>query len=464
MKKLASFLVFVLLIAMLASSIVPLSAAAPEGAGIPDLLITEIANDTSGADRGYTNGYTTGNDVFEFLEICNTSDKTVNLYDYALIYNGHGRGNDNFENLIVECTPFKAGDYLDQSSLIPSDGTAFGDLSLRPQNPETCELAPGEVVVVWMMFYECYYADFNEGKGLSMDDFRAHWNLPAGTKVIAVDACTNPQKGGHNKNFNLKNKDTGTYGIARQSAAMNEAANVDGAAGLAGRFSENEDIICWATMDFIDQLPGSVANTACHFTWDYDGYAAKDQCYDYYNDFEPYTYDARREYLLTLQDTPTPGTLSTLQKISLCLPLEAGDSVTFDEAVLYFPILPEEIKGFLIGDRIYALGETFTAETAGIYTLEYAFTDSLDPETGSESETDTSAPESVPDGATDAAETTGAPHATDTTTADGSTAAGTDSASNTVGGTTVEDGCASALGLILLPILLTAGLALRKKN
>ena len=192
----------------------------------PDWIITEIANDTQGKE-GNTNGYTPDvtADTFEFIEIYNNSGRELNLYDYALTYNGNARDSSKFEHQITEYTPIKPGDYLDGSTLVPTEATLpFGDLSNRPVNPDTCTVAPGEVVVLWMVYLEAYQARFNGGKGVSMADFRAHWSIPEDVKVIAVDANGNTKNGGHSKNFNVKNSAVGTYGIALQSEELNAAA------------------------------------------------------------------------------------------------------------------------------------------------------------------------------------------------------------------------------------------------
>ncbi|MGI6166579.1 MAG: hypothetical protein ACOYIA_00345, partial [Eubacteriales bacterium] len=96
----------------------------------PDWVITEICPDQAGDGTG---GWSDGKDVFEFIEIYNNSGATLNLYDYCLTYNGNARTDEKFETLIVEITPFKAGDYLDGSNLPWSGATNdCGDLSNKP--------------------------------------------------------------------------------------------------------------------------------------------------------------------------------------------------------------------------------------------------------------------------------------------------------------------------------------------
>ena len=69
----------------------------------PDWIITEIGNDCQGK-AGNTNGYddTVTADCFEFIEIYNNSGKELDLYDYAVIYNGNKRDSEKFEHQITE--------------------------------------------------------------------------------------------------------------------------------------------------------------------------------------------------------------------------------------------------------------------------------------------------------------------------------------------------------------------------
>ncbi len=436
---------------------------APETPTMPDWVITEIANDTTGEGKALTNGYATGADVFEFIELCNTSGKTLNLYDYAVTYNGHNRG-ENFENKIVESTPIKGGDYLDGSTLIPTDGSVYVDISTRPQNPAACEVAPGEVVVLWFIFYDAYYSHFNNGTALTFDDFRAYWGMDSDTTVIAIDACTTAKKGGNAQNFNIKNKDTGTYGIAKWSEALDAATNTPDCEGLVGAYTDSTDLVCWATMDFKDLLySGSQADATYHFTWDFGGYTTHDQTY-IYDDREPYTYDARRGYILSVYDIPSPGSLSVLQKMTLGLELEAGESFEFiNDGTLYYPYLDFDFKGYLVNDTLYKSGETFTADKAGVYAFDYLFVDPNATEAPTEAPTEpvtepaTEAP-TEPTTEAPTAPVTEAPTEAPTTPADDSTA---EALSETSAAPT-DEGCASLAAMAILPLLLGAAWLSRK--
>ena len=375
MKKLLSILLASLFI-LTSAPVIPVFADEATGQTTPpDWIITEVCPDQQGRD-GNTNGYTSdiSADCFEFIEIYNNSGRELNLYDYAVTYNASTRDTEQFENQITEYTPIKGGDYLDGSDLIPTEPTQpFSDLSNKPVNPDTCLVAPGEVVVLWMVYLEAYQARFNNGKGMSVADFRAHWDIPEGVKVIAVDGNGNTKNGGHTKNFNVKNSAVGTYGIAKQSAELDAACNVKDGPMVDGAYWESEHMVCWATVDFTDMLmDGSVANVTYNFTWDFAGYCTKDQAYTYHKD-ENYVYDTRRCYLVTMYDEPTAGTLNPIQKMTLGLELAAGESFMLDTAIIYYPILDTDIDGFKINGKFFKDNSTFTAETAGVYTFDFFF-------------------------------------------------------------------------------------------
>lgn len=368
MKKHLAFLI-TLVFAMSAFSLI--SASAEEQTATSDWIITEFGANQKGKE-GNTNGYTedVDEDCFEFIEIYNNSGRELNLYDYAITYSNAKRETPEFENTVQRYTPFKPGDYLDDATLVPNTGI-IGDLSNMPVNPDTCMVAPGEAVVLWMMYYDAYRATFNDGKGMSIDDFRAHWNIPESVKVIAVDGNGNSKNGGNPKNFNVINSGVGTYGIALQNDAMNDTANVpDGV--LEGSYLENSDMICWATLDYENVLlyGDAMDNQTINYTWDFGGYTLKDAAMTDYA-YEEYTFDARRGYALSACDQPTPGALNAIQKMTLGVALEAGESYAFSDDCMYWPILSEKVLGFKVNGTLYEGEVTFTAPEAGVYSFDY---------------------------------------------------------------------------------------------
>lgn len=443
MKKAVSLLLCVLLLTSLstiaasASNELLTTTSSPR----PDWIITEVCPDTSGNGIG---GYTDGKDVFEFFEIYNNSGSTLNLYDYCMTYNGNARTSEKFETQIVEITPFKPGDYLDGSNL-PWSGQAneCSDLSNKPVNPDTCLVAPGEVVVIWSMYHEAYYASWNEGKGMSVADFRAFWNIPDDVKVIAWDACSSTSYGGHDKNFNIKNSDTGTYGIAYYSDVLNTAANTEagGSNIYAVNYTESVELTAWVTLDFPNQLGSSQANMTYNFTIDNQGIGAEEWA------LNP---DLRRMLLIEAQADPTPGTLTTLQKLTLGVPLDAGESLSVDDFLYYIPTLDTGFEGFEINGTLYPLKSTFTASSAGVYTLTYKY---LEPGATTEPK-QTDAPVTTPPKKDD----------TTTTPGDSSTTAPSTEATTTTTPPAKEKGCGSTIGFGLLACLIPAAVVIGKKK
>lgn len=452
MKKLTA-LMLALLIALsaattLAGAVVVTEPAPAWTTTEPDLIITELCPDNQGNGIG---GYNDGKDPLEMFEIYNNSDFTLNLYDYCITYNGNSVTNDMYENAIVEITPFltnnqwedKPGNYLDGTVLpyTATDGKDCCDLSNLPKNPETCLIEPGEVVVVWCMYFEAYLKDWNDGKGLSIDDFRSFWNIPADVKVIAFDGNSNTSHGGNDKNFNLKNSGCGSYGIAKYSDALNAAANTEkttkdasGKYGYINIFDEKtyrefEDLVSWINVDFNTFGMSSMANYSYNFTVDYgkgaemlSGASGKE-----------HQYDSRRGAFLEMYAEPTPGRLTDIQKLTLKnYKFKAGESVVIPgaetvDSLLYTIWAAEEGKvftGLKINGTEYKAGATFTASAAGKVTVEPMFDtkqETTKPETTKAPEV-TTAPETskasdstkapdatkAPDDATKAPETTAA--------------------------------------------------------
>jgi len=455
MKKAFAILLTACLLASLGVTATSATVTTTSAPTRPDWVITEICPDQAGDGTG---GWSDGKDCMEFIEIYNNSGITLNLYDYCMTYNGNARTNEKFETQIVEITPFKAGDYLDGSNLPWSGATNdCGDLSNKPVNPDTCMVAPGEVVVLWVMYHEAYYALWNEGKGMSMENFRSFWGIPEGVKVIAVDGSSNTDHGGHDKNFNVKNSATGTYGIALYSEALNTAANTTtgGDANYPVIYTESPELSAWATVCFTTQLmAGSIANYTYNFAPDYQGIAAAEW---------GYVADARRmllvhPYVDALSEA-TVGKLLPIQKLILGAPMEAGETCEFADD-LYIPDAGlGDFEGFIIGDTLYKLGTTFKAEAAGTYTLQYKYkndTLTYSKVVGEEAETTTTPPDTTtpPETSTGPTETTTEP--TEETT--------TEVVSPPTTEPPKKESCKSVVGLGFIATLIPAALVITKKK
>ena len=82
-------------------------------------------------------------------------------------------------------------------------------------------------------------------------------------KVTTVNGNT-VTRGGHEKNFNVKNSNVGTYSIGRKTEAFAYGANRSGST-LSQVYADCDDIISWAVMDFTNILssdPNYTVNAA----------------------------------------------------------------------------------------------------------------------------------------------------------------------------------------------------------
>ena len=200
MKK---FLSLVLLIMMLASMMTVSSNAAYSKTEAPEWMITKIANDSADIDGTYPpiandDGNYWKAEIFEAMELVNISGKTLNLYEYGIHYGGYNRNHADFNRIMYEFTPFKAGDFR--------DGTSFSEWTNMPMNPETCMVEPGEIVIIWVTFIENKPGYPGNGGNPTIDDFRKHWKLSDDIKVIAFDGNSKADDycKGHGKNFSFK--------------------------------------------------------------------------------------------------------------------------------------------------------------------------------------------------------------------------------------------------------------------
>ncbi len=456
MKKIISLALAVLMVVSLATLAVSatdnlLTSGSVNVATMPDWIITEICPDTIG--DGTIAGYGDGKDIFEYFEIYNASGKTLNLYDYCMTYCGDARTKDTFENTIYESTPFKPGNFLDGCDFVNNwtkDGYTCGDLSNVPVNPDTCMVEPGEVVVIWSLYCEPYLDLWNNGKGASIDDFRAFWNIPADVKVIAWDGNSDTTRGGHDKNFNIKNSGTGTYGIALYSEAVQVAnaleANADNRSDYQYKvaYTECPELAAWATLDF-----GSIGSTLANATYTYIP-----DLYGIGADEWGYTQDARRMMLAETYAEATPGKLTPMQKMVLGVDLDKGDSVDF--SIMYYPILDGQVfEGFKVNGTLYTEKQTFTADAAGAYTLEYSYINAAD---------------TTPKDTTTKAPTTTTPKEEETTTSAPTTTPADNSSTTTAGGATTttagsnEGGCGSVVALGLMACMIPAAVVVCRKK
>lgn len=187
----------------------------------PGLMITEIMPKTNNLEGQALN-------AFAAMELTNTSDKDVNVYDYALVRTQTGvKGKAT--NGFMHSVELRAGNPVNRGD---GNGAYYFFAEDYISNPETCTLAPGESVVLWFLnadTYTSYYTDADFG----FDYFRQYWvnngspelaiKDAAGeyaVKVIAVDGCDSATYNAPNATrvFSLTKGDACVYGVANATA------------------------------------------------------------------------------------------------------------------------------------------------------------------------------------------------------------------------------------------------------
>ena len=451
MKKFLSIIMAICMIASLATLAISATDAASKPLYMteaPEWIITEIGCDQAGDGTG---GWSDSLDPFEYYELYNNSGKTLNLYDYGMFYNGVARTAANFETVVYEYTPFLPGLWFDGWTGAAEEWTyeehAFCGVDNVPKNPDTCEVAPGECVVIWSIFRSAMYATWNDGKGMQIEDFRNFYNIPADVKVICWDGNNaTGGAGGHVKNFTPKNSAVCTYGVCLKSDILDADANKGTTTQpediYEGLWSENAELISWATVDFTSQVTsGPVANMAVNFTLD-PGIGAEEFFYEY---------DARRMMLT--------GSLTTLQKLTLGVAIDAGEKLYVGDNGFYAPYLVDggDFLGVKINGTLFNSGETVTLE-AGEATFEYAYgTEETTPAdtTTAEPSSDVTTPEEI--ATTGPADDVTTP--VDTTTATPTTTPTPDTEPTANGG-----GCGGFVALGMMACIIPAAVVVCKKK
>lgn len=154
------------------------------------LMITEIIPSTNNLTGEAKN-------AFSAIELTNTSNRAVNVYDYALVRTPldldcvTGTG-------FTRATALRAGNPVDR---VTGNGAYYYFAKDHISNPEECVIEPGETMVVWFLTsdtYDSYYSDLD----FSVNYFRQYWannGAPElatknadgsfAVKVIAADGC-----------------------------------------------------------------------------------------------------------------------------------------------------------------------------------------------------------------------------------------------------------------------------------
>ncbi len=257
--------------------------------GRPSLIITEISCDNYTSVPQNTNTETSANaDPYECIEVYNNSDKPINIYDYMVGYQGSSAKNVStyFERLVQEYTPiFPGADWID-GPYNAYDNLWKNSTVQRPVNPayEDGVLQPGEVAVLWA------YSGDSHSCHATMEQFRTFWSIPANVKSFIFDANSS-----RDRNFNIKNSDTGTYVIlqpcdkypVRRGDEASGTFNTEGGKYLDRYYNLQEnwsydtapEIVSWAVVCFNVYEPlytfraqNGAGNAKNNFTLEYAPY------------------------------------------------------------------------------------------------------------------------------------------------------------------------------------------------
>ena len=353
---------FILIFVMLCACTVNASAANDDfSTATPDWIITEISPDTNG-NGSFVGGYNGSQDVFEFLEIYNNSGRVLDLYDYAVFYNGNSHTNTLFETQIFEYTPIQGPDWRDGSYKVESwtstDYKFCGEENL-PMNPETCLVQPGEIVILWSMFPEAVYANWNDGRGMQIEDFRAFWGVPDDIKIICWDGNSSTAMAGQEKNFNIKNSGSALYGICLKDENVNKTANATRV--FSRPFKKYDGIKGWSVLSFSFLNCPSAANCTFEYALDVMGLGSKEL---------GLSSDMRRSMMVGAYSQASPGTLSVTQRLMMGLELKEGESLFIND--IYASQIKEygTFKGLTIDGKFYGIMNTFRVPADGVYSLE----------------------------------------------------------------------------------------------
>ena len=235
------------------------------------LVITEYLYDTTG--KG---GNDNGRDVFEAMEITNTSTMPINLYEYSFVtssdqYNGATDGKWN------SLTKFRPG-----CPVSKMNATFYPDLA-EIENPDECVVEPGESVVVWVYAWDSQtYVAANNGTPLTFEDFRNHYVELGNTKIGETDrygeysvkvimACCEGNNGATNMGNTLFSRG---YGIAK-TTDMDFGGNIRGSS-VVSSFVNNKYAFYYDLRWTRQQLTpnthtansGTTVNLTGAFNWD----------------------------------------------------------------------------------------------------------------------------------------------------------------------------------------------------
>ena len=199
-----------------------------------DLIITEIVADsaTGVPQVDEEEGKTQNPDAFDYIEIYNAGNSSVNLYDYKLLM----ADGTLFSNEKQQAKG-KFSHSVDLAGGSPFDrtGARYGDYD-GFENPVTANLAPGQFAVIWFYTFDTTRLSnyYGSSKDVELNCFKEHYGMAPDSLVIAV--CGEGA-------FKLDHN--GIYALAYDSFDASTLAVTN---AFSANPSLNEDIVCMARM------------------------------------------------------------------------------------------------------------------------------------------------------------------------------------------------------------------------
>ncbi len=334
-----------LAILMLASACLFTVTAESNAAVYPELMITEIgvdqygdASNTKNVNPQYT-GASGAKDPYEFIEVVNNSDKSVNVYDYMLACQGAAPTTTaHFEKTVDKYTPIYPGADWTDGLYSAYDSYWAKDEYTRPVNPEYKDgaIAAGEVFVIWV-----YSAD-SHNVHATFEQFRKFWSVDDSVKIFIVDGNDTSNK----RNFALNNYNTRSYSLVHESERFIKRRSTDTTYSVESlypnfTYETFEEIITWANVDYTTApLKGTTDKEQTNYTISYVPYSAGAAAQNGYTASSFASNKRAHLEKINTYEEASVGKLTASQQTAF-----AGKQTSVVRAEAHPPVVIDEVKG-----------------------------------------------------------------------------------------------------------------------